>query len=298
MKHLYLTILFTGMVMFSSCIYPTIHFADRANSPGFTEKGEFKGVAAIKPQAADTEPKVPGSENFRSSGVAPELDLAYALTDHFAITAGYTSVVNRYTREGQGSRGYYGLTDSTIGGRVNLNGVEVGAGYFLKGTRILKFGLYGSFGIGGISRKGLILPEFNYHTKYWKYSVQPELGIGPNNGRIFSVMFGTRLTGIKYYGFRSANPLTQYAVGYYNPKYGQNVTNQMYFYIEPYANVEVGYKYIKFNAQLGLTNGLDETAGEMGSMPYISLGMLFHFKPSFRGGPAFSFPKPHRPHRR
>lgn len=296
MKLFFHVILLLCIGMSSSCIYPTIHFADRANSPGFTEKDEFKAVAAIKPQAADVEPNVPGSENFRSSGVAPELDLAYALTNHFAVTAGYTSVVNRYTREGQGNRGYYGLTDSTIGGRVNLNGIEVGAGYFLKGPRVLKFGLYGSFGTGAISRKGLILPEFNYKTKYWKYSVQPELGIGPNNGRIFSAMFGTRVTGIKYYGFRSANPLTKHAVGYYNPKYGQNVTNQMYFYIEPYANIEVGFKYIKFNAQLGITGGLDEVAGDMGSMPYISLGMLFHFKPSFRGGPPFSFPKP--PHHR
>ena len=298
MKHCYLTLVLTTLVMFSSCIYPTIHFADRANSPGFTEKGEFKGVAAIKPQAADMEPNVPGSENFRSSGVAPELDLAYALTNHFAVTASYTSVVNRYTREGQGRSSYYGHTDSTIGGRVNLNGVEVGAGYFLKGPRILKFGLYGSFGTGAISRKGLILPEFNYNTRYWKYSVQPELGIGPNNGKIFSVMFGTRLTGIKYYGFRSDNPLTKYAVGYYNPKYSQNVTNQMYFYIEPYANIEVGYKYVKFNAQLGVTGGLDGVSDDMGSMPYISLGMVFHFKPSFRDGTTLSFPRPPGPHRR
>lgn len=298
MRYIPYTLCLAALTLTSSCIYPTMHFADRANSPGFTEKGEFKAIAAVKPQAADPAPfGFPGAENFSSSGVAPELDLAYSLTNHFALTAGYTSVVNRYTLEGSVPDGW-GREDSSVGGMVNLNGLEIGGGYFLGGPGVFRFGAYGNVGIGSLTREGLVLPEFNYKSRYWKYSVQPEVGIAPNNGRVFSVMFGARLTGIKYYGFRSGNELTKYAVGYYNPKYPGNVTTGMHFYFEPYANVEVGFKYVKLNVQTGLTEGVTPVASTLGSMPYISLGFAFHYKPSFKDGKGISLPRPAHPPRR
>lgn len=275
-----LLIILVSAILLSSC-HPTMHFADRANSPGFTEQGEFKAVASIKPQTNAYVPDTLGIYNIATSDFAPEFDLAYALTNHFAITAGYTSVVNCYTTEGQADAGWGGSTDSSIGGNVNMHGAELGAGYFGKGPKAFKYGIYGSIGIGNIKRDGIILPNFNYKSRYFKYSIQPEFGLSPNNSKIFSFTFGTRLTGIKYYGFRSNDPLTKYAVGYYSPKYGQNVTNQLYYYFEPYLNIEVGYKYVKFNLQSGATLGLGEVSGDMGQTPYISAGILFHFRPNY-----------------
>lgn len=281
MPQKYLLIFFSAMLLFSSCVYPTMYYPRRANSPGFTTKGEFKAVAGMKTQAVNSTPNLPGSQNFASSYLAPEFTGAYALTNHVAITAGYTSVLDRYTTEGQGTSGYYGLTDSTVGGLVNLQGVEVGGGYFAKSRGLIKYGLYGSLGVGNITRKGLILPEFDYRSKFWRWSVQPEFGIHPNEGKLFSATAGARLTGINYYGFRSDNPLTKYAVGFYNPRYPKNVTNGMHIYIEPYANLEVGYKYLKFNVQLGVVGGLTQGANVMASPLHLGLGVVFHFHPDY-----------------
>lgn len=276
----YLPIAFLPVSLLISC-RPTMHFADRANSPGFTEKGEFKAVASIKPQTNAYVPDSFGIYNITTGDFAPEFDVAYALTNHFALTAGYTSVVNCYTTEGQADEGWGGLTDSSIGGNVNLQGIEIGGGYFGKGPKAFKYGVYCSVGSGTIKRTGVVLPNFNYKSQYFKYSIQPEFGLAPNKSKVFSFTFGTRLTGIKYYGLRSNDPLTKYALGYYNPKYGLDVTNQLYYYFEPYLNIEVGYEYVKFNLQSGATVALSEVGADIGQTPYISAGILFHFHPGF-----------------
>ncbi len=275
-----LLITITTALIFSSC-HPTMHFADRANSPGFIEKGEMKAVASVKPQTNAYVPDSLGKYNINTSQFAPEFDVAYAFTNHLALTAGYTSVVNCYTTEGQADAGWGGLTDSSIGGNVNLQGFEIGAGYFSKGPRAFKYGIYGSIGLGTIKREGIILPNFNYKSQYFKYSIQPEFGLAPNRSRIMSFTFGTRVTGIKYYGFRSDDPLTKYAVGYYSLKYDQNVTNQMYLYFEPYLNLEVGFTFVKFNLQSGATVSFSQVGADMGQTPYISAGILFHYNPSW-----------------
>lgn len=275
-----LAILLCTSLLFSSC-YSTMHFADRANSPGFTEKGEFKAAAAIRPQTSDQIPLTPASQDFLESFISPELDVAYALTNHFAVTGGYTSVLHHYVTEGAFERDLFNPIDSSLGGSINLHGAELGGGYFGKGHRAIKYGLYGSLGMGSLSRKGAETPQFNYRSQYFKFSVQPEFGLEPNSGKVFSFTCGTRLTMIKYYGFRADDPLTKYAVGYYDIRGNQNVTNSAYFYFEPYANIEVGYKYVKLNLQMGITTGLGTVASDMGDTPYISAGFAFHYDPAY-----------------
>lgn len=282
------------ILIFSSC-YQNMHFPDRANSPGFSQKGEFKATGAIKPNANDNIPAVPGAENMKWSAVSPEADIAYALTNHFAVLASYSSVVNRYIIE-DGTRGYYQRdNDSTIGGNFTLHGFEIGAGYFGTKGNIIRYGLYGIVGTGTVKRKGVVLPHHNYKTNFFKYSIQPEFGIAPGKGRRFAVNTGFRLTGYKYYGFRAANPDTKYALGAYSVKQQtDDVTNRFYFYTEPYVNMEVGYKYVKLNLQIGFTGGFHENADHTGQSPYISAGIVFHHNTGFRGGPGFLPPHPHR----
>lgn len=280
MQYKSLTLLLLSTLLLTSC-YSSMHFADRANSPGFTEQGEFKAAAAIRPQTSDQIPETNASRDFLESFISPELDIAYALTDHFALTGGYTSVLHHYVTEGSFDNSLFNPVDTSLGGSINLQGAEIGGGYFAKGHRAIKYGLYGSFGIGNISRKGALTPQFNYKSQYFKFSIQPEFGLEPGQGSKFSFMAGFRTTMIKYYGFRSDNPLTKYAVGYYDPRYGQDVTNQVYFYFEPYVNLEVGYKYVKFNLQAGFTTGIGTVASDMGDTPYISAGFVFHYDPAY-----------------
>lgn len=284
MSRILIPLLLFCTLSLSSC-YQNMHFADRANSPGLTKRGELKAVAAFKPTVSEAVPDTTGARSINTSVVSPEIDVAYAITDHIAITAGYTSVLNRYVEEnrvrGLGrdrTRSYY---DTTIGGLIVLHGGEVGAGYFGKTNKAFKYGIYGTLGFGGVKRRGIVLPNYNYTTNFFKYSIQPEVGLGPNGGKIFSFTAGGRITGFKYYNFKSNDPLTKYAVGEYSPKYGLDVTNRMFYYFEPYVNLEVGYQFVKFNFQVGFTAGLSDESTSIGDSPYLSIGVLFHRDPAY-----------------
>lgn len=267
---------------FSSC-YQNLYFTDRANSPCFSGKGEFKFTGAVKPQVNDQIPDTTGARSIKFSPISPEADVAYAITKHIAVTASYSSVVNRYIEEsrarGMNSEKRY---DTTIGGNINLHSAEVGGGYFGKVGNVFRYGLYGNVGFGTIKRHGIVLPHHNFRSRFFKYSLQPEIGCRPGGGAHFAFSGGMRFTWVKYYGFRAGNPDTKYALGDYSvKKSNDNVLTQAYPYMEPYLNFEVGDKYLKLNFQFGASVGSGENANHIGNSPYLSMGVVFHFDPAY-----------------
>lgn len=273
--------LLLSATLFSSC-YQNMYFADRANSPDFNKQGEFKFTGAIKPNTNTSIPDTPGAETIRWSLLSPEVDVAYAITDHIAVMASYSSVINRYIPEDEPKGLHASSYDTSIGGNINLHSVEIGAGYFGAKGRVLRYGIYGNVGTGVVSRHGIILPHYDYKSKFFKFSVQPEIGLKPSQGERFAFAAGFRLTGVKYYGLRSANPNTKYALGAYDVEdKTEDVTTQLYGYLEPYVNLEVGYKYVKLNFQFGFNGGLMYNADHIGQSPYVSAGLLFHYDPAY-----------------
>ena len=57
------------------------------------------------------------------------------------------------------------------------------------------------------------------------------------------------------------------------------VTNCTRFF-EPYTNLEIGLKKVKFNFQAGLSVGMFPIAQPIGEGGYVSVGFLYHFRPA------------------
>jgi hypothetical protein len=82
---------------------------------------------------------------------------------------------------------------------------------------------------------------------------------------------------MKFYDFESPDPTLKYSIG----KNQQDVTSVIFPFIEPFVNVEGGFKYIKGNIQVGASKQLINT-NIAGNFPvYVSIGMVFHFSPAF-----------------
>ena len=95
-------------------------------------------------------------------------------------------------------------------------------------------------------------------------------------------MGGIRVAMEKFYSFQSADPTLLSEIN--SERYGPNVnlTAQHFFFVEPFINFEVGYKYVAFNMQLGFSAQVDGNPAITGDFPvYASFGAVFHFAPSF-----------------
>lgn len=270
-NHILYTILFGTLLLLSSC-YPTIHFPDRVNTPGFREKKEAKLVAAFKIQPSDS---------ATNSSIAPAIDAGYAITDHIGVIASYRSLVDKYLSESHQKN--WRKNDTSFGGRYNANYVEGAVGYYSKFARVGQAEVYLGAGGGSINREGYITPQYNFDSKYYKIFVQPAMSITPGGGKVFRVGAGFRLTMLKYYDFNAPSPDTKYIVTDSDPqsKYRLAVDRPAYTYFEPFINLEVGYKFIKFNAQLGASGAISENSRYIGQSPYLSFGLVFHYAPRY-----------------
>lgn len=264
----YLPVLFfLTVITFSSC-YPTIYFPDRVNTPGFAHRGEAKVVAGFKVQPSD---------NSTNNMVAPVFDGAYAITDHLGIMASYRSLVNKYLDE-DNSYGFYN-NKTSFGGLYNSHYFEGGAGYFTTMGKVGRFEAYGGAGAGRITRRGNYTPQYDFNSDYYKIYLQPAIHIAPGKGKAFKVGTGVRLTMVRYYNFNATDPYTRYYITESDPasKYRVGVTDEAFTMLEPFINLEVGYKFIKFNFQLCGNTAISEGARYIGQSPSLSLGLVFHY---------------------
>ncbi len=248
-------------VLLSSCS-ERLYYPDRANVPAFREAHEIKAVVSVKPQ-----------DNAVGPAVSPAADLAYAPINHLGIIASYRTIVNRdgYLYPVFDKPDNYSYNNTP----VNIYGhrIEGGAGYFTGFGRMGIFEAYGGYG------NGVVDGTSKFTSRYNRFFVQPEAGV---RSRIFSAMGGIRVTMEKFYGFESGDPALLSEIN--SERYGPYVdlTAQRFFFVEPFVNFEVGYKYVAFNAQLGFSAQVDHNPAITGDFPvYASFGAVFHFAPSF-----------------
>ena len=207
----YATIIMLLVFILCSSCYQNLHFLSRANSINFREKGEYKITGAVKANASDY---ISDTTGIKTSYVSPEVCAAYAVTDHIALAFTYSTVLNRYSTEGSGVAFFTpAFTDSALGGSFNQNLAELGGGWFSRFGKTRSYSVFVHLGYGTLSRRGAILPQYDYNTHIFKYSIQQEMAWIPAGGDMISFSTGIKFSGLQYFGFRSANPDTRYVLG-------------------------------------------------------------------------------------
>lgn len=265
-----INLLLAGALLFllSSC-QQRLYFPDRANTPGLTHALEGKLSLSLKPQANAHDSTKTDDMNFGTG-----IDLAFSPVNHLGLIASYRHINDRYIKEDQDWNPFNG-SSKTIGGVFNGSRWEVGAGYYDTVGSRGKVELYGGYGNGTLQRRSQKLPEYDYDTRYHRFFFQPAAGL--NISRFFSFTAGIRFAFMSFYDFRSADPELKYTIG----RTRQDVTNRIFPFLEPFANFEGGYKFLKGNVQVGASRQIIHT-NIAGNMPvYISLGLVLHFDQAF-----------------
>lgn len=261
-----LSLLSVALLLLLASCQQRMYFPDRANVLGFKEKGEAKLTASFKPQGDDASNNAPAQ-------ISPAVDAAYAISDCIAIFGSYRSTINRNISE------YQALS---YGGLFNGRRYEGGVGYFHGFDNRAVMEILAGYGNGNLKRRGKLLPGYDFDTRYHRWFVQ---GAGGYSDNIISIIGGARIALQRYYDFVSAKPGLEYSIAarnYY--RYGQlprSVMDQYFTFIEPFFNVEIGYKYIKLNGQFG--TAIQVTGGRVaGNTPIFgSVGIVLHYAPRF-----------------
>lgn len=143
---------------------------------------------------------------------------------------------------------------------------EAGAGYLGKGRRNLIYELYGG---GGVTRthivdtnsKNSILGD--YDARGLKIFVQPNVGFGT---KYFDVAFSPRITALQY-----GSSTTIYSKQYLVDQELDQLADHTHIFLEPALTLRGGYKFVKIQAQFGLSLKLssavipyNETLGSLG----------------------------------
>ena len=259
------------LLLCSSCSQ-RLYYPDRANAPAFTEAHEVKATLSIKPEDI-----LGNSDN--STRVAPAFDVAYAPINHLGIIASYRSVVNKdaYLYPVTGKPENYSSSNTM----VTLNGhrFEAGAGYFTGFGGAGVFEAYAGYGNGMLKADPKINGTAAFTTRYNRYFVQAESGI---KNDIISVVGGLRFATQDYYSFDAPDKSLRYAINAdpvtQNPS---DLTSQRFYFLEPFVEIEAGYRFLFFNMQLGGTAQMDKNATMTADVPlFLSMGITWQFTPS------------------
>ena len=252
------------LFLFTSC-QQRMYFPDRANTPGLREAYETKLTLSVKPQAGGSS----DSNIGHSNPVSFAADLAFAPAKHFAVFGSYRSINHRVIDADASDFNVYG-------GDFTGSRWEGGIGYFTAFDRLGKFEVYAGYGQGKIARQAQYTSSRNYQSRYYRYFIQPAAGVG---NHMYSVTGGIRFAYQRFYDFYSANPDLRYTIMDNSSR--RDVEKESMGFIEPFINGEVGWKYIKYNMQVGCTAQV--MGGSVsGVLPlYLSFGLVFNFAPSY-----------------
>ncbi len=279
-------LLIACIVALSSC-QRGLYIADKVHSPGLKEAGEIKTDLSVKPQN-------------NSNGASPfslSADVAYAPIDHLGVFGSFRQVNNMVFTENLG----FPYTAAPRFFKLDGNRFDLALGYFYRTGPKGKFEFYTGYGRGSIQNNGYYLsneyapcgsgllsshgPLINstkideqYNGKYNRLFFQTGVGFDNN---IVALMGGFRVSQQKYSSF-SASPSLRHGL-IPAPNDSLHVTDRPFTFIEPYIELQVGYKYAKLNAQVGLAT---QTSGpnlqySIG-VPYVSVGVVLHYAPGFR----------------
>ena len=250
-----------------------LYFPDRANTPGLSEALEGKITASWKGQATSTD----GLGTERGAGSSFALDAAFAPINHLGITASYRGLNDRVV----GSEKVFLPNDESVYRTALYQGYrwDGAVGYFNTFDRLGRYEIYAGGGAGELRRRGATEAQYDYTTRYMRYYVQPAVGIG---NQVIVLMGGVRILAQRYNSFSAPDPQR---VRYVTDALGErSIVGQAIVCAEPFINGEVGYRFLKFNLQIGSSLKL---AGPrvMGAIPvYGCAGITLHFAPSFLKG--------------
>lgn len=225
-NHLFLSVLVIS-VAFASCRTPKyyIYSPSPPVNPYFTEKGDSKLSAYISGSSGS---KVPGAD----------LQAAYAITDHVALTGAYFSRKERdkYFNDWNNSVNHW---DDSVFNHYKRRMGEVGIGYFttVNSRRNATFNIYGGFGWGkfllnengGNSQLGEYTRR--HETNVRKWYLQPSMHFMP--GKVFRVGLVTRFSFVNY-----DHVNTNFSVDELNERTLNQFPDKTYLFIEPSVNFQ------------------------------------------------------------
>jgi hypothetical protein len=263
MKHLSVACLgiagIAALTTFNSCTVErniVLNAADKVCSPGLKEKGELY---------------IDGSRKLKSTGYAGTSsswsgDIAYATRDHRAYMISVRTLDEHFESQPKG----YAPTEQT---RIfNLTGFRAdGAiGYFTGFGAHGKLETYWGFGTGNIKNTGIY--PVSYNVSYFRAFGQ--FGAGFDN-HIVSFMGGVRLTGQTNLDLQNVNR------GLLNDiDFKSNNFNVLF--LDPYAEAQVGYKFIKLSMQVGCNNVIPYDMNTIEKNRYYLSGFYFTTGITFR----------------
>lgn len=249
-----------SLLALGSCS-PKIYFPERTNAPMLREAGEVKLTSSLKLQNNSA-----GSKNSFS----PSLDFAFSPIQGLGIMGSFRGT-SRYADEDD--FGIYQNQDSIY---YSGNKGEFGLGYYLPFGRKGLFEVYAGGAFGNGERQNLRQTGGDYKTKYYQVFIQPELGFNAND--IFELSGGIRFNYHKYSYFQSPDP----NVRYYFTDPQTDIKDNYFLFVCPFINFNVGYRFVKFNAQFGLNGNIGRPRLILGNSPwYASMGLTFGFAPRF-----------------
>lgn len=256
----------TVLLGMASC-QQRMYFPERANSPGLREGGEAKLTLSLKPQSSSDIDSVQ-----RGNPVSFAADLAFAPVNHLLVFGSYRSLNHRVIREDNGDY-------DVFGGDFSGHRWEGGLGYFTTFGRLGKFEVLAGYGQGKIRRYSNNSPQKDYSAAYGRVFIQPAVGAGNQK---YSVTGGIRFAYQRFYDFTSRDPDLRYEI--MRNTYSRDVTQEDISFIEPFINAEVGWKYLKYNMQVGF--GGQVMGGNIsGGLPfYLSMGLVFNIAPGYIRG--------------
>ena len=213
------------MTCLSSCTTPYryIYTATPPNNPYFIEKGESKlaGYYSNSWNNEDVSTRKSGGWDFQG---------AYAISNHWAVTAGYL-----HRRE---IDGYSDYNSNSEGFLINYKRdlFDIGAGYFLAldKKKVLTFNLYGGVALGKFSFTDGDYNRF-HKSSITKPYFQPSLNYMPTPN--FRMSFGSRFSFVHY-----GNIQTNYTPDEINELALSLIDNRTIFYIEPAFNMQFGFR--------------------------------------------------------
>lgn len=250
-------------LVFAGC-NPGIYFPDRANAPMLSKAHEGHFVVSVKPQTNSSD-----SLHGQGEPVSYALDAAFAPINHLGVIASFRALNNRITYD---DPTFY---QSDYGGTFNGHRWELGVGYFDAFGRLGRAEAYAGLGRGFLDRESSASPERNFTTNYNRYFIQAGAGIANSN---FSIGGGARVAFHRFDHFQSPNnPQLRYLI----LKDGKDIMAATPTFFEPYIKEEVGWRFIRFNAQQGYSSsiGKDDISGY--GLFYLSIGLSFVFDPDF-----------------
>lgn len=163
--------------------------------------------------------------------MGPNFQASYAAINHVFVNA----------------NGSYFSNDDNTGDGFNRHRIgELALGYYrvLDDNRTTVFEISGGYGLAFVEDKGHREPYSDHlKTNYHKFYIQPSIGTATD---FFEGALTLRMVALKYTNFRNLT----------FPDQDRNIYPGMCNYIEPLITARVGYKYLKFTVQTGMSISL------------------------------------------